>query len=249
MRQSERSEAYRTAVADLEAMGRVYPCWCTRAEIRAATQAAHGPLPEGAYPGTCRNLSKAEQAERQRQAGRLPSLRLDARGERIAFEDRLRGSFEGEVDDFVLWRWDGTAAYNLAVVVDDAAQGVEQVVRGDDLLDSTPRQLLLHRLLGTKPPEHAHLPLVLGPDGSRLAKRHGAVTLADRAAVGESPTDVLRRLAASLGLAVDADLTSRPHRDRQTDSTGGAAAIAASLIDRFDPDLIPADPIVFKSHF
>lgn len=237
MRQSTRGEAYRAAVATLEEMGRVYPCWCTRAEIRAATQAAHGPLPEGAYPGTCRGLSRAEQTERRRQAGRPPSLRLDARNESLAFEDGLLGRYEGEIDDFVLWRWDGTAAYNLAVVVDDAAQGIEQVVRGDDLLDSTPRQILLHRLLGTTAPEHAHLPLVLGPDGSRLAKRHGAVTLADREAVGESPVQVLEWLSVSLGLI-------RP-RIRLKDREPDAAAITAALVDRFDPQLIPQDAVAF----
>ena len=246
MRQSTRDEEYRTAVTTLEEMGRVYPCWCTRAEIRAATQASHGPLPDGAYPGTCRHLSRAEQDERRRQVGRPPSLRLDARGERVAFEDRLRGRYEGEIDDFVLWRWDGTAAYNLAVVVDDATQGVEQVVRGDDLLDSTPRQLLLHRLLGTTAPEHAHLPLVLGPDGSRLAKRHGAVTLADRAAVGESPFTVLGRLAASLGTAIDDEIPMGISGSSTADATRQAAKATAALAERFDPGRIPEEPIVFS---
>lgn len=245
MRQSDRDAEYRAAVARLEEMGRVYPCWCTRAEIRAATQAAHGPLPEGAYPGTCRGLSASERIERQRHAGRPPSLRLDARGERIAFEDEFRGHFDGEVDDFVLWRWDGTAAYNLAVVVDDAAQGIEQVVRGDDLLDSTPRQLLLHRLLGTPAPRHVHLPLVLGPDGSRLAKRHGAVTLADRTAAGESAIDVLHWLAKSLGFDL-AHTAAEGGNDAGAASVTEAAELAASLVDRFDPNLIPADPIVFQ---
>lgn len=233
LRQSDRGDVYWAAVTRLEEMGRVYPCWCTRAEIRAATQAAHGPLPEGAYPGTCRRLTEAERAERQRRAGRPPSLRLDARNARISFEDRLRGSYEGVVDDFVLWRWDGTAAYNLAVVVDDAAQGIQEVVRGDDLLDSTPRQLLLHELLGSAAPRHAHLPLVLGADGARLAKRHGAVTLADRANQGESAVDVLRWLAASLGL-------------NPSPSPGDTATeITAALAERFDPDQIPAEPVIF----
>lgn len=238
MRQSVRSDEYRAAVSALEAQGRVYPCWCSRAEIRAAVQAAHGPLPEGAYPGTCRNLSEAERRRRRQEAGRPPSLRLDARGERIAFQDRLRGRYEGEIDDFVIWRWDGTAAYNLAVVVDDAAQGIEEVVRGDDLLDSTPRQLLLHRLLGTQAPEHAHLPLVLGPDGSRLAKRHGAVTLADRAAAGETAAQVLGRLAGTLGL--DAPNPASAERDTVP------AEIAAALAKRFDPSGIPRDAITFR---
>src|SRR5690606_27953794 len=127
-----------------------------------AAQAAHGPLPEGAYPGTCKRLTAAQRAERER-SGRPAALRLDAGGEVVRFRDRLHGEVEGAVDDFVLWRADGTPAYNLAVVVDDADQGVEEVVRGDDLLESTPRQLLLARLLGLRAPAYAHVPLVLGP--------------------------------------------------------------------------------------
>lgn len=227
MRQSDRADIYREAVEALEAQGLVYPCWCTRAEIRAAAQAPHGPLPEGAYPGTCRNLTRSQRAEKARKVGRPPSLRLDAQEARIAFEDRLHGRHEGAVDDFVIWRWDGTAAYNLAVVVDDADQGVEEVVRGADLLDSTPRQLLLYRLLGWQPPAYAHLPLVLGPDGERLAKRHGAVTLGDRLASGESTSEVLDWLARSLGLP----------------ETGGSAA---DLILHFDWDRVPREAITAR---
>ena len=109
----------------------------------------------------------------------------------------------------MLWRNDDTPAYNLAVVVDDADQGIGEVVRGDDLLDTTPRQLLLQRLLGLPPPAYAHVPLVLGPDGARLAKRHGAVTLADRAARGETPADALAWMAASLGLAAPGEARRR----------------------------------------
>jgi glutamyl-tRNA synthetase len=196
VRQSERTGLYRQALARLENEGRVYPCWCTRAEIRAAAEAPHGPLPEGFYPGTCRNLSHAERAERER-SGRPAALRLDARGEEIAFQDLLHGETAGVVDDFVLWRGDDTPAYQLAVVVDDADQGVDQVVRGDDLIDSTPRQILLARLLGLPQPAYAHVPLVLGPDGQRLAKRHGAVTLADLA-----PEEALEWMAASLNLTL-----------------------------------------------
>jgi glutamyl-tRNA synthetase len=227
VRQSERTELYLEALARLEAAGRVYPCWCTRAEIRAAAEAPHGPLPEGAYPGTCRRLSNAERAERER-GGRPPSLRLDARGETMNFEDRLHGRVEGAVDDFVLWRWDETPAYNLAVVVDDAKQGIGEVVRGDDLLDSTPRQLLLYRLLGLPEPAHAHVPLVLGRDGARLAKRHGAVTLADRVALGEAPADAVAWMASSLGLAKSSERVD-----------------ARELLDRFDLTSLPRDPTVF----
>jgi glutamyl-tRNA synthetase len=183
VRQSARRERHREALAALRAAGRVYPCWCTRAEVREAASAAHGPLPVGAYPGICRRLSAAERAERER-SGRPAALRLDAREQRVAFADRLHGPVEAAVDDLVLWRGDDTPAYNLAVVVDDAEQRIGEVVRGEDLLETTPRQLLLQRLLALPHPAYAHVPLVLGPDGARLAKRHGAVTLADRAARG-----------------------------------------------------------------
>ena len=226
--QSERTALYLGALSQLEAEGRVYPCWCTRAEIRAAAEAPHGPLPEGAYPGTCRHLSAAERAERARDTGRPPALRLDARGERVSFTDLLRGTQEAAVDDFILRRGDGTPAYNLAVVVDDADQRIGEVVRGDDLIDTTPRQLLLARLLGLPTPRHAHVPLVLGPDEARLAKRHGAVTLADRAALGETPADAVAWMARSLGLAQPGERPS-----------------LADLVARFEPKRLPHEPIVF----
>lgn len=219
VRVSERLGLYGEALARLEAEGRVYPCWCTRREIREAAQAAHGPLPEGAYPGTCRRLNAAERTVRER-SGRPTALRLDARGERVRFDDRLHGSVEGVVDDFVLRRGDGTPAYNLAVVVDDVEQGVEEVVRGDDLLDSTPRQLLLARLLGLREPAYAHVPLVLGPDGARLAKRHGAVTLEERGA-----DEAVAWMARSLGL-------------------GTSARRAADLLPGFEVARLPREPTV-----
>jgi glutamyl-tRNA synthetase len=228
VRQSERTELYRAAVGRLEDEKRVYPCWCTRAEIRAAPQAPHGPLPEGSYPGTCRGLTKAERADRERSAARPPALRLDARGERVRFRDRLHGEFEGVVDDLVLWRGDGAPAYNLAVVVDDADQGIDEVVRGGDLLETTPRQLLLARLLGLSEPAHAHVPLVLGPDGARLAKRHGAVRLRGRDGGELDPADALSWMAVSVGLAEP-----------------GERVVAADLPTRFDPDRLPRQPSVW----
>lgn len=216
-RQSEHLDRSHAAIARLEAEGLTYPCYCTRREIQEAAAAPHGKDPMGAYPGTCRDLTAAERDERAA-SGRRPALRLRAGDVAVAFEDRLRGRVEGRVDDLVLRRTDGIPAYNLAVVVDDAAQGVGEVVRGDDLLPSTPRQIHLARLLGVEPPTYAHVPLVLGPDGTRLAKRHGAVTLADRRARGESPSDVLAYLASTLGLA-------RP--DEPVTPT--------DLIERFDP--------------
>jgi glutamyl-tRNA synthetase len=200
VRQSERLEHYQAALGRLGSDGALYPCWCTRAEIREAASAPHGVLPEGHYPGTCRRLTAAQRAEREA-AGRPPALRVDAGAARIAFEDRLHGRQEGVVDDFVVRRNDGAFAYNLAVVVDDGAQGIGEIVRGDDLLDSTPRQLWLAGRLGLPDVAFAHVPLVLGADGARLAKRHGAVTLRDRLDLGETPAEVRGRLAASVGLA------------------------------------------------
>jgi glutamyl-tRNA synthetase len=216
VRQSERFDLYRDAIHSLAAQGRVYECFCSRREIRDAAQAPHGELPDGAYPGTCRHLSAVERRARL-DAGRPAALRLRSDGERFVVDDLVAGAFEGVVDDVVLQRADGVPAYNLAVVVDDAAQGITHVLRGDDLLSSTPRQRLLQQLLGLPTPVYAHVPLVLAPDGSRLAKRHGAVTLADMAARGVGPSEVLARLGASLALCapdepVDLDELTRRFR-------------------------------------
>lgn len=204
VRQSERFERYRDAIGRLAAKGLVYPCYCTRREIRAeidaAASAPHDLVPDGAYPGTCRELTGRQRAVFEA-GGRRPALRLRTDGRSITFVDQLHGEVTGAVDDVVLARRDGVPAYNLAVVVDDAAQGVTQVVRGDDLLLSTPRQILLQQLLELPRPGHLHVPLVLGADGVRLAKRHGAVTITDLAERGVSPGEVRSALAASLGLA------------------------------------------------
>jgi glutamyl-tRNA synthetase len=221
MTQSERLEHYAAAIERLDRDGLLYPCFCTRREIREAASAPHGPLPEGAYPGTCRALSEAERAERERD-GRPPALRLRAGGELVAFDDRVAGHVEAVVDDIVVRRNDGAPAYNLAVVVDDAAQGVEEVVRGDDLAEGTPRQILLARMLGLPVPAYAHVPLVLGADGARLAKRHGAVTLAD---IGGAPEFVRARLMRTVGLAAPGEEPSM-HQ----------------LLQRFDPENLPRVP-------
>jgi glutamyl-tRNA synthetase len=224
VRQSERMALYEDALARLESQGRLYPCFCTRAEIREAASAPHGALPEGGYPGTCRVLSEAER-ERRRAAGRPFALRVRAGSERVEFDDRLRGRCGAVVDDFVVRRADGVPAYQLAVVVDDAAQGVGEVVRGDDLLDSTPRQILLARLLGLPVPHYAHVPLVFGADGARLAKRRRPPTLSDR---DEPAAVTLALLAHTLGLALDRDRVRRP----------------ADLLAEFDPGRLPREPSV-----
>lgn len=202
VRQSERFDRYEAAIERLSAQGLTYECYCSRREIREAASAPHaepGGRPELAYPGTCRDLTDA--ARRARRRERPPALRLRANDERVTVPDAVVGVYEGRVDDVVLRRNDGVPAYNLAVVVDDAAQGVTEVVRGDDLLASTPRQVLLQRLLGLEAVTYAHVPLVVGPDGERLAKRHGAVTLTELATKGVRPNRVLDALALSLGLA------------------------------------------------
>ena len=229
LQQSARRARHDAALAELADKGLTYPCYCSRREVREAAAAAHGPV--SGYPGTCRTLSVRERAERESD-GRRPALRLRSDDRAVTISDRLHGQVTRVVDDVVLRRNDGVPAYNLAVVVDDADQGIGEVVRGDDLLDSTPTQAHLADLLGLARPAWAHVPLVLGPDGERLAKRHGAVTLTDLAATGTSADEVRTWLAASLGLAEP-----------------GEAVTPADLRARFDPDrlsrvpwIIPARP-------
>jgi glutamyl-tRNA synthetase len=218
--QSERRHLYDVAIERLERAGATYPCYCSRRDIREAAAAPHGPLPEGAYPGTCRELTAHERAERAAQ-GRPPALRLRADAVEVEVHDRMLGRLRSVVDDLVVRRADGVPAYNLAVVVDDADQGVDQVVRGADLFDTTPRQVLLQRLLGLPTPEYVHVPLVLGADGERLSKRHGAVSLRERLALGESVDQVVGRLAESMGLGEVGERLS-----------------AATLLERFDPSAL-----------
>jgi glutamyl-tRNA synthetase len=214
-RQSERIARHASAFDELRASGRLYRCWCSRAEIREAAAAPHHAGQP--YPGTCRELSARQRSAREC-SGAPPAWRVDAAGERVAFVDRLAGAHAAVVDDFVVWRGDGVPAYNLAVVLDDADQGVGEVVRGDDLLETTPRQILVARLLGLPVPDYAHVPLVLGPDGRRLAKRHGAVTLPERLARGERVEEVIGWMAASIGLALP-----------------GASLTAVEVLALFDP--------------
>lgn len=196
VRQTDRGAVYAEAVSRLEAAGLTYECFCTRREIQEAPSAPHAP--QGAYPGTCRNLDRAELDYKR--STRPAAIRLRSDVHEYTVEDVLHGTFTGAVDDFVLRRNDGVTAYNVAVVVDDAAQGIDQVVRGDDLLPSTPRQAYLASLLDIPVPEYVHVPLVVNSDGVRLAKRDGAVTLADLAQAGVTAREVRNRLLESLGL-------------------------------------------------
>jgi glutamyl-tRNA synthetase len=200
VRQSDRLDLYRDAISQLSAAGLVYPCWCSRREIAEASQAPNRPdLPDGAYPGTCRELT-TEQRSEKRNSGRPPALRLYGHDQTRSFVDVIHGPVHAVIDDVVLARADGMPAYNLAVVVDDALQGVQQVVRGDDLLTSTPRQILLGELLNLPSQNYAHIPLVVNTGGKRLAKRDGSVTLADQQNLGRSPSEVCAILGTSLGL-------------------------------------------------
>ncbi|MEW5943953.1 MAG: tRNA glutamyl-Q(34) synthetase GluQRS [Pseudomonadota bacterium] len=192
--QSRRIEAYRAALAELDRLGMVYPCSCSRREIADSSIAGPGGL---IYPGTCRTGAKAE---------RPHSLRVRTEGGQVEFRDLLQGqirqNLEAEVGDFVLRRADGLFAYQLAVVVDDAQQGVTEVVRGADLLDSTPRQIYLQRLLGLPTPSYLHLPVVVNEEGEKLSKQ----TLAP-AVGGANPVPLLARVLAFLGQQPPAELT------------------------------------------
>ena len=220
--QSAHRARHDEVLAELVAAGLTFPCYCTRREVREAAAAPHAPT--GAYPGTCRALTVSERAAHEA-AGRPAALRLRSDGRSVTVHDRIHGTVTAVVDDIVLRRNDGVPAYHLAVVVDDHDQGVEEVVRGDDLLDATPSQAHLCDLLGLARPTWAHVPLVLGPDGRRLAKRHGAVTLADLTVSGRTAGDVLAVLATSLGLV-------QPREP----------APLATLLDSFDPDELPREP-------
>jgi glutamyl-tRNA synthetase len=238
VRQSDRFDRYEAALDRLAADGLLYPCYCSRREVLAAVSAPHGPQLGGAYPGTCRDLTPRNRAAREA-GGRRPAWRVRAGGERVEVVDRLHGGFDAVVDDFVVRRADGAPAYQLAVVVDDADQGVGEVVRGDDLLDSTPRQAWLGRRLGLAVPAYAHVPLVLGADGERLAKRHGAVTLSDLATARVSPLSVLTSMAVSLALvAVD-------EAEAAATAAVSASALVAILVERFDPADLSRRPWTF----
>ena len=198
--QSRRTGAYAAAFRALEEQGLVYPCFCTRAE-RLAASAPHRSDGVAVYDGRCARLSPAEREALSRT--RRPAWRVRVPEREVAFSDLLQGEYREELSrdcgDFILRRSDGVYAYQLAVVVDDAMMGVTQVVRGSDLLSSTPRQLWLQERLSLPHPEYGHLPLLLAPDGRRLAKRDRDQELGELQSRYTAP-ELVGRLAHLAGL-------------------------------------------------
>lgn len=211
--QTAHQDRYDAVIAELSDRSLVYECHCSRKDILQAPRAPHAP--EGAYPGTCRDLPPGSG-----RGDRPPALRLRSDAAEYTVTDLLQGRYTGVVDDFVLRRGDGVPAYNLAVVVDDAAQGIDQVVRGEDLLSSSPRQAYLGALLGYPRAVYAHVPLVLNAEGKRLAKRDGAVTLAE--------------IGVGRALAQIADSLHLPPGPPQ------------AMLARFDPAALPTQPWIYQ---
>lgn len=220
-RQSDNTAAYAEAFGQLRDMGVVYPCGCSRAEIARSASAPH-PGEEIPYPGTCRSGLLP---------GRTPrAWRLRTEGQAAGFDDLRHGRIVHDFatsGDFVVKRVEGYFAYQLAVVVDDRLTGVDQVVRGDDLLETTPRQVLLHRLLGWPLPQYCHLPLVTGPNGVKLSKRDNTVSLADGRVAGQEG-EILAWALDFLGVCVPPEL-----RHAACDELLGWAATV------FRPELLP----------
>ncbi len=226
--QTHRLASYESALARLQSQELVYPCTCTRSDVENAASAPHSDHEGPVYPGTCAAQSTSDAS---RLGNRPFAWRMRVGNGPFAFADGFRGPTLIDLrtvgGDFVVWKSAGTPAYQLAVVVDDAAQGVNEVVRGDDLLASTPRQLLLYRALGLTAPRFFHIPLVIGPDGRRLAKRHGDTRLASLRAAGVPPEEVIGLLAWSCGWCE----TMRP-------------IAARALLARFKWDTLPREPFV-----
>ena len=200
--QSKRSELYQDALLKLKQQKLLYPCFCSRADLHAA-QAPHASDGTYVYAGTCRNLSQSERKELS--SHKIPATRIHVPNKIYAFEDKVYGSTSQNLaescGDFIVQRADGVFAYQLAVVVDDADMGITEVVRGSDLLSSTPRQLYLQDMLGLSHPTYAHLPLLVAPDGRRLSKRNHDLDLGVLRSQGKTPEEILGFLAYCVGLA------------------------------------------------
>ena len=230
--QSQRTAGYTQALRRLAAAGRLYACTCSRKDVAAAASAPHADDDEGPrYPGRCaqRAVGPADVERTTLPDGTPAALRLRVPEREVRFHDAVQGACvfrpADETGDFVVRRKDGAAAYQLAVVVDDDAMRITHVLRGADLLASTARQLLLYDALGLQAPAWAHVPLLLGPDGVRLAKRHGAVTLRELRERGAAPEVLVGWLAASCGLAEP-----------------GEAVSPRELVGRFRLERLPREP-------
>lgn len=231
--QSSRTSIYRDAIQQLLSSDQAYPCVCSRKEVEAAASAPHAEDGAAIYPGTCRDRFESMESALQL-SGRVPAVRFRVPEGLITWEDRFAGPMQfdpqRQLGDFVIAKADGTPAYQLAVVVDDAQMQVTQVVRGDDLLDSTPRQILVYRALGLESaiPTYWHLPLVVGTDGRRLAKRHGDTRLSTYREKGVSAARVIALLARWCGIA-DPSPNLHPRE----------------LIRSFRLEKLPKKPIIF----
>jgi len=231
--QLPRMEKYRAAIEQLVEMKRAYPCVCSRKEVELAASAPHAEDGAAIYPGTCRGKF-ASVDDARRASGKEPAIRFQVTDEPVDWTDLFAGPVVSnparELGDFVIAKADGTPAYQLAVVVDDAAMGITHVVRGDDLLDSTPRQILLYRTLGLDEeiPQYMHLPLIVGDDGRRLAKRHGDTRLSTYRENGVSPARVLGLMAKWCGLGEYDEID------------------LSTMLQKFDLEKVPRERIVFK---
>ncbi len=234
--QSSRAKEYGAAIKSLIARGLAYPCVCSRKEVDSAASAPHAEDGAAIYPGTCRGRF-ASVAEAREQSGREPAIRFAASDRDVEFDDGLAGrqslNVGRRLGDFVIAKADGTPAYQLAVVVDDLASGVTEVIRGNDLLESTYRQILLYEALGaeSKIPRYTHLPLVVGTDGRRLAKRHGDTRVAAYREMGVRRSRMLALLAKWCGMN---------HVDPTVDHP-------RELVGGFDLGRLSRSPIVFTA--
>lgn len=211
LRQSERAPIYQAALQDLLDQGRAYACTCTRKEVELAASAPHAGEEGPVYPGLCRGRY-ADGSSAAKESGRTPAYRFQVAPGEVRFEDGCLGAVGFDVardlGDFVIFKRDGEAAYQLAVVVDDAAMGVTEVLRGADLLPSAARQIQLAQALGLPSPRFVHVPLVVGEDGRRLAKRHGDTSLQAFRDAGATAEEILGWLGCSAGLQDSARATT-----------------------------------------
>jgi glutamyl-Q tRNA(Asp) synthetase len=233
VRQSLRTAAYKAALAELERKGMVYPCGCSRAEILRIGSAPHGRADELRYPGLCSGGLPAGKVAR--------AIRVRVTETPVTFMDVVMGEVTENLaescGDFVVKRADGPFAYQLAVVVDDGEVGVNQVVRGTDLLHSTPRQIYLQQLLGFASPGYCHLPLVTGPNGAKLSKRDNAVSVAAGRDLQRDGSALLVAALKFLGQAPPATLQKAP-----------CSEILAWGAVHFEPTLVPRRPAPLRLH-